>query len=230
MSPKSRILSIPSVGALLLACAGFAGCAEGGTSMIQPDGGEPDGGEPDGGLEPLTEADIAGLEGVYQLDTLTRNTEGCDAEGDDVLGDLSVTFAYAKPYYEASMLELFLFRSCTATTEDACAIEGAAADLGTSALLTWGFYRADEDGNLYEESTKLGEPVMTSCVGGGLVRAQLARMGTMPVEVEIDDRFSEAAPYPTNSLGGCDSDPVDAMAPLSCTQLSVLSATRVGDL
>ena len=49
--------------------------------------------------------------------------------------------------------------------------------------------------------------------------------------ITIEDRFSEAPPYPTNEFGGCDSDPIDDIADsLNCTQLSVLAATRVGDL
>jgi len=216
-----------AVAALLAASLLSLGCDSDSPGAGLPDGGLPDGGDPDSGV-PLTDADIAGLEGVYRLESFTRNSDGCDAEGDDVLDGLGVSYGYAKPLEEGPFPELLLFRSCSAATEEDCAAEGAAAGLETPALLTWAFGRA-EDGVLIEESTRLGQVEMMMCAKGGIIDARLTR-GGMSV-ITIEDRFSEAPPYPTNEFGGCDSDPVDEIADsLSCTQLSVLSATRVGDL
>ena len=115
-----------AVAALLAASLLTVGCNGDSPGAGSPDGGLPDGGDPDGGV-PLTEADIAGLEGVYRLDSFTRNSDGCDAEGDDILDELEVSYGYAKPLEEGPFPELLLFRSCSAATAEDCAAEGAAA-------------------------------------------------------------------------------------------------------
>ncbi len=219
--------STVAAAALLAASLLSIGCNSDSPGAGSPDGGLPDGGGPDGGV-PLTEADIAGLEGVYRLESFTRNPDGCDAEGDDVLDALGVSYGYAKPLEEGPSPELLLFRSCSATTAEDCAAEGAAAGLETPALLTWGFGRA-EQGVLIEESTRVGQVEMMMCTMGGVVDARMTSDGMSLITIE--DRLSEAPPYPTNELGGCDGDPIEEIGDsLSCTQLSVLSATRVGDL
>lgn len=161
------------------------------------------------------------LEGIYEIETWTSNTAGCETEGMSVLASQSQQRFYlrSESYFGADFLNVAL-----CTTDTACATEAAAGGIEFDG---WAFEDGSDGAGWRGTFTDAGV-VDGECQGpvsDDVLRSPAA--GTL----RIESKFRESRTFAPDGEGFCDSD--DAIAAASgepCVRFDVVTATFAAPL
>ncbi len=169
----------------------------------------------------------AELEGIYRLQTHTRNDAGCDLEGESVLD--AETAGYLALYTNEAMGEQFVQATACAGPDDCREKAGLSRAMGTYWTAFELVFSEPDTGGLLGDEVSTGTASMSAddpCYGtvsehrlepteGGI---RIEQRATVIDEFPKDDRF-------------CTTDAARAAARgAACSRLVVITAVRDGDL
>jgi|SRR5688572_30746502 hypothetical protein len=161
------------------------------------------------------------LEGIYEIDTWTSNSAGCETEGTSVLASQSQQRFYlrSESYFGADFLNVAL-----CTTDTACATEAATGGIEFDG---WAF----EDGS--DGAGWRGTFTAATVTGGecqGPVSDDVLRSPADGM-LRIESRFRESRTFAPDGDGFCNSDDaIAAAAGEPCVRFDVVTATFAAPL
>jgi hypothetical protein len=207
MNSRSRFRILTTVALALAACGGPAGEGEG-----------------EGEGERL---DADAFVGIYEVSSFLRNEAGCDAPGDEQLGDLGETFFFldTRSVFGLQLAEVF---SC-ASVEDCQDKRARFADgqpFGSS--FNFSFDRGDSGGLAGQTFSTGFSSGDGTCTSGGVTDATLDPGEADAVLIETRARLAD---YPADDEGFCTTDAAErAAADVDCGELETVEAALVAPL
>lgn len=168
----------------------------------------------------VTEAER--VEGIYQLQLHTLNTEACLPGGEPVVGTDGYAIARQREVLGLETLEVW---SCASPAE--CRTKLADFDRGQPQSIDFMFtvYSVESAGTLSGRGADTGYNRDGVCTSGGITTTQLAIEGDA---LRIEQGFIFADDYPQPKPNTCTTDAAErAAAGNSCAQLEILTAVRV---
>jgi hypothetical protein len=160
----------------------------------------------------------ASMEGIYSVQTYTRNEAACAPGGDSQLGTDVFAVVARESVFGTKYLSV---RSCGSIAECRAVLAGQ----GAGHDFTFAVYTPDDDGSLSGEGRSTGFGDGTTCREGEVTATTLTLAGGA---LRVEQQITIADDYPVDSEGFCSTDAAAAAAAgNSCSQLEVMTATFV---
>ncbi len=166
------------------------------------------------------DAAAASMEGIYQVQSYTRNDNACSAGGESILGADRFAAAYTQKFLGITLLSVI---SCASPADcrDKLAAERAGEGFQIDFLFSVQFLGGD--GELIGSGASTGFGDGEVCTEAELTATLLTLAGS---ELRLEQAITIADDFPVDSNGFCTTSGASAAAEgKTCSQLKVLTAT-----